>query len=144
MKDSRKSVPDSRSFGKGSEAIPSIAVARLDLILSAIVAAFSFLIYLQTMSRSIPYIDGGELTTDLWTLGIAHPTGYPLYTMLGYLFVHIPIFPEVAMRANLFAALCTSIAAGIIYLVFLRAQVVMAPRETKRVTWSESRKALSM
>lgn len=105
----------------------------MDLILSAIVAAFSFLIYIQTMSRSIPYIDGGELTTDLWTLGIAHPTGYPLYTILGYLFVHIPILPEVAMRANLFAAVCTSIAAGIVYLVFLRAQVVMAPRETKRV-----------
>ncbi len=128
----RKGVPESHSFGKGNEASPSIAVGRLDLIISAIVAAFSFLIYIQTMSKSIPYIDGGELTTDLWTLGIAHPTGYPLYTMLGYLFVHIPILPEVAMRANLFAALCTSIAAGLAYLVFFRAQIVMAPWDTKR------------
>lgn len=90
------------------------------------------------MSRSIPYIDGGELTTDLWTLGIAHPTGYPLYTLLGYLFVHIPILPEVAMRANLFAALCTSIAAGIVYLAFFRAQTVFALRETKQAQKSGS------
>lgn len=79
------------------------------------------------MSRSISYIDGGEITTVLWTLGISHPTGYPLFTLLGYLFVHIPILPEVAERANLFAALCTSIAGGILYLVFIRTQLVLAP-----------------
>ncbi len=101
-------------------------VIRLDLIISSIITAFAFLIYISTMSRSIPYIDGGELTTDLWTLGIPHPTGYPLFSMLGYLFVHIPMLPEVAMRANLFAALCTSVAAGIFYLVFSRAQILLA------------------
>ncbi len=130
MKDSRKSVPESRSPGK--DPVSSLAVSRPDLLISAIVAAFSFLVYIQTMARSVPYIDGGELTTDLWTLGIAHPTGYPLYTMLGYLFVHIPILPEVAMRANLFAALCTSVAAGIVYLVFFRAQVVFGSAAEKR------------
>ena len=70
------------------------------------------------MSRSIPYIDGGELTTVLWTLGIAHPTGYPLFTLFGYAFVHIPLFSEVALRANLFAVFCTSIAGGVFYLAF--------------------------
>ncbi|OYV88299.1 MAG: hypothetical protein B7Z63_00795 [Ignavibacteriae bacterium 37-53-5] len=101
-------------------------VIRLDLIISSIITAFAFLIYISTMSRSIQYIDGGELTTDLWTLGIPHPTGYPLFSMLGYLFVHIPTLPEIAMRANLFAALCTSVAAGIFYLVFSRAQILLA------------------
>ncbi len=78
------------------------------------------------MSRSIPPIDGGELTTVLWTLGIAHPTGYPLFTLLGYAFVHIPIFREVAMRANLFATSCTALAGGIFYFVFQRAQLLLA------------------
>jgi Protein O-mannosyl-transferase TMEM260-like len=113
---------------------PSLAgearVSRLDVIIASTIAAFTFLVYIFTMSRSIPYIDGGELTTDLWTLGICHPTGYPLFTMLGYLFVHIPVLPEVAARANLFAALCTSIAAGIFYLVFTRAQGLLMQGRT--------------
>lgn len=103
----------------------------MDLLISGIIAVFSFLIYFSTMSRSISYIDGGEITTDLWTLGIPHPTGYPLFTMLGYLFMHIPIFPEVAMRANLFAAVSTSVAVGVLYLVFIRAQLVLAPNRVR-------------
>lgn len=96
--------------------------ARVDYLIAAGLIALSFLIYIFTMSRSVPYIDGGELTTVLWTLGIAHPTGYPLFTLLGYLFVHIPIFHEVATRANFFAVACTAFAGGLFYFVFFRAQ----------------------
>ncbi len=149
MKDQRKSANVSRRLRRDTEAGPAggLAVSRLDLIISGIVFAFAFLIYIQTMSRSIPYIDGGELTTDIWTLGIAHPTGYPLFSMLGYLFVHIPILPEVAARANLFAALCTSIAAGLFYLVFLRAQLVFAAagvtdRKSKHAATGDTSKRL--
>lgn len=97
-------------------------------------AAFSLVIYLFTMSRSIPYIDGGELTTVLWTLGIAHPTGYPLFALIGSAFVHIPTFKEVADRANLFAAVCTAAAGGIFYFVFLRAQLCLANRTLPKKT----------
>jgi hypothetical protein len=89
------------------------------------IATLSFLVYLSTMSRSIPYIDGGELTTVLWTLGIAHPTGYPLFTLLGHLFVQIPFSSEVAVRANLFAAVCTAAAGAIFYFVFVKALLVL-------------------
>ena len=51
----------------------------------------SFIVYLQTMAPSVPNIDGGELATVCATLGIAHPTGYPLFTLIGYLFAHLPI-----------------------------------------------------
>ncbi len=127
MKDPKKSGPGGKRDEQSRKAAAPLELSRTDLIIFGIVSALAFSIYIFTMSRSVPYIDGGELTTDLWTLGIAHPTGYPLFTMLGYLFVHIPIFREVAMRANLFAALCTALAAGIFYLVFSRAQIVLAP-----------------
>ncbi|MGO9481900.1 MAG: DUF2723 domain-containing protein, partial [Candidatus Kryptoniota bacterium] len=65
----------------------------------------------------------------LWTLGIAHPTGYPLFMLLGYAFVHLPFFSEVAIRANLFAVVCASIASGVFYFVFLRAQFLFAPAD---------------
>ncbi len=77
----------------------------------------------------MPYIDGGEITTVLWTLGIAHPTGYPLFTLLGHAFVLIPFFHEVVLRANLFAVVCTSLASGIFYFVFVEAQRVLLSSE---------------
>lgn len=45
-----------------------------------------------------------------WTGGIPHPTGYPLYAMLGWAFSHLLIIGEVAWRYNLFSALMGSIA----------------------------------
>ena len=50
-----------------------------------------FIIYLFTLAPSVVQIDSGELATVQATLGIAHPTGYPLFTMIGYLFSLIPL-----------------------------------------------------
>jgi hypothetical protein len=52
---------------------------------------FVFIVYLLTVSHSIAAFDCGELAAVQATLGIAHPPGYPLFTILGYLFVHIPL-----------------------------------------------------
>ena len=52
---------------------------------------FAFIVYLLTVSHSIAAFDCGELAAVQATLGIAHPPGYPLFTILGYLFVHIPL-----------------------------------------------------
>lgn len=93
---------------------------RIVLIISTITSLSLLGIYLSTMSRSITYIDAGELTAVLWTLGIAHPTGYPLFTLLGSAFVRLPIYGEVALRANLFAVLCTALSAGIFLPTFVR------------------------
>lgn len=78
----------------------------------------------------MPYIDGGEITTVLWMLGIAHPTGYPLFTLLGHAFVLIPFFREVVLRANLFAVVTDSLAGGMFYFVFVEAQHVLLSSET--------------
>ncbi|MGB9591831.1 MAG: protein O-mannosyl-transferase family, partial [Candidatus Kryptoniota bacterium] len=95
------------------------------LELSAIASLALAGVYLSTMSRSITYIDAGELTTVLWTLGIAHPTGYPLFTLLGAAFVRIPFYSEVAIRANLFAVICTALSGG-----FFLASFVLILRST--------------
>jgi hypothetical protein len=54
-------------------------------------------------------IDTGELTAVQSVLGIAHPTGYPLFTIIGYLFLKIPLPLTKIYQANLLAALyCTA------------------------------------
>jgi len=92
---------------------------KIPLLFPAIILSALVGVYLSTMSRSIAYIDAGELTTVLWTLGIAHPTGYPLFTLLGAAFVRLPFYNEVAVRANAFAVVCTALSTGVFLMVFV-------------------------
>ncbi|NOG97833.1 MAG: DUF2723 domain-containing protein [Ignavibacteriae bacterium] len=73
------------------------------------------IIYMFTIAPSVIQIDSGELAAVIGTLGIAHPTGYPLFTIAGYLFLLIPLpFTEI-FRTNLLAAIWC--AAGIVFFV---------------------------
>lgn len=79
-------------------------------ILTGLIA---FLIYLTTIAPSVIEIDPGELATVQITLGIAHPTGYPLFTMLGYLFSLLPFPFSKIFQMNLLAAVYCSAAVAL-------------------------------
>ncbi|MBM4165889.1 MAG: DUF2723 domain-containing protein [Ignavibacteria bacterium] len=72
------------------------------------ISFFSFIIYVFTASRTVSFIDAGELATVASTLGIAHPTGYPLFTLLGYFVSKIPFGISTIFKLNLFSALLCS------------------------------------
>jgi len=75
------------------------------------------LLYVVTMNRTIGFIDRGELAAVATTLGIAHPTGYPTLTLLGFLFTRlVPIRPVLAL--DLLAALLVAGGAAILTLLF--------------------------
>jgi len=75
-------------------------------------------LYLLTRYPSAAYIDSGELAVVNGTLGIAHPTGYPLYTILGRLFALLPL--ELMTTQVIFGALCTAVAAAVLFFTFVR------------------------
>jgi hypothetical protein len=50
-----------------------------------------FAVYLITASPAVTEFDSGELAAVQATLGIAHPPGYPLFTIIGFLFLKIPL-----------------------------------------------------
>src|SRR5437764_15450488 len=79
---------------------------------SLLVFLISFIVYLQTLAPAVPFIDGGELATVCATLGIAHPTGYPLFSLIGYLFAHLPIAGHVIMRVNIMSAFFVALGSG--------------------------------
>jgi len=76
-------------------------------------AFFVFVIYLFTMAPSVVQIDSGELAAVQITLGIAHPTGYPLFTIVGYLFSLIPLPFTKIFQMNLLAAIFCSASVGV-------------------------------
>ncbi len=78
-----------------------------------------FFVYLQTIARTVGFIDSGELATVPYVLGIAHPTGYPLWTLITHIFSHLPIAEEEIVRLNIFSSLATSSAAVLFFYAML-------------------------
>jgi hypothetical protein len=75
-----------------------------------ITALFVFIIYLFTLAPSVVEIDSGELATVQITLGIAHPTGYPLFTMAGHIFSLLPLPFSKIYQMNMLAAIWCALA----------------------------------
>lgn len=82
-------------------------------VIALLVGVLSLAAYLTTLAPGLTYTDAGELATACATLGVAHPTGYPLFTLLGHVWTWLP-FPSVIYGMNVFAAVCVSAAAGML------------------------------
>ena len=83
---------------------------------AAAVALVALAIYLRTMLPSTFFWDTGEAQTVPATLSIFHPTGFPVYALIGWLWSQVPI-GEVAWRMNLLSAICVAVAAGLVVLI---------------------------
>ena len=106
-----------------------------------LIALFVFLIYLITLAPSVVQIDSGELAAVQATLGIAHPTGYPLFTMIGYLFSLLPLPFTKIFQLNILAALYCSAAVGVFtYTIKFCLDNLSTFKKTKSVQKESSKK----
>ncbi len=87
---------------------------RLPLLPALLPAAFALLIFGLTLSPTVNFLDSGELTTVAWTAGIAHPPGYPLYTLISSAFIHLPL-GDPAWRMNALSAVFGTLAVSLFY-----------------------------
>lgn len=74
----------------------------------------TFLVYLKTLAPGVFGFDSAELATGVYTQGIIHPPGYPLYLLIGKLFTFLPV-RDVAYRLNLMSAVFASLTVVILY-----------------------------
>ncbi|MCA9951413.1 MAG: DUF2723 domain-containing protein [Anaerolineales bacterium] len=72
------------------------------------IAAFSlpFLLYWLTAAPTIYNLDSAEFTTAVATNGLIRATGYPLYLLLGKLWLWLPLGTDMGYRLNLLSAFC--------------------------------------
>ena len=63
----------------------------LDWSIALALTSLALVVYNATLTPSLSYKspDGNELATVPYLLGLAHSTGYPLYTWLGKLFTYL-------------------------------------------------------
>ncbi len=100
---------------------------KTEYVISAALAIGSFTVYAATLAPTVLFADGGEFQFVPWLPGIAHPTGYPLYVLLGWLFSHMLPVGEVAWRLNLFSAVTGAVAVAMGYLLAQRMVTVTFP-----------------
>src|SRR5215510_7989976 len=95
------------------------SLTRADLSVGALAAMAVGVLYGMSAARDIVLGDTPELITAAITLGVPHPPGYPLFTMLGHLFSMLLIGPP-ALRVNLMAVACGTATVVIVYFTALR------------------------
>jgi hypothetical protein len=98
----------------------------VDLAVAALLAGAALALYVATLAPTILPGDPGEFQFVPPLLGIAHPTGYPLYNLLGWAWSHLPLSSpldapaaDIAYRMNLFSAVAAALAVGLAYLAAL-------------------------
>ncbi len=72
-------------------------------------------VYRTTVCPTVSFTDSGELATVAATLGIAHPTGYPLWTLLGRIASSLPVGSEAIVRLNGLSGLITALGVGFFF-----------------------------
>jgi tetratricopeptide (TPR) repeat protein len=84
-----------------------------------ILIIISFIIYLSTICPTVYLGDSGELTVAAYSLGIPHPSGYPLYALIGKLFCLVPI-GNIGFRMNLMSVFFSLATVWIVYSIIYK------------------------
>ena len=132
--------------------------SRANPIVALGLAVGALLVYVKTTAPTLLMADPAEFQLACNVLGVAHPTGYPLYTMVGWLWSHVLPLGDAAYRINLLSALFAATAVGLTYPLTLKVLHVALPSspETQsrgaavlatlslavsRTFWSQARRA---
>lgn len=75
--------------------------------------------YLLTFARTVTLVDSGELILTSAKLGVAHPPGFPLYTILGYIFSKLPFFGTPAAKMSFMSAVFAALASAVLTLIVI-------------------------
>ncbi|MEW6095927.1 MAG: DUF2723 domain-containing protein [bacterium] len=102
------------------EPIVPMSFSQIDYAGGMLVFFICWAVYLHTLTPTIGFHDSGDMVTAAFVLGIPHPTGYPLYCLLGKLWMTILPIGNIAYRMNLASALCASLACVMVYFIILK------------------------
>lgn len=95
----------------------------LTYILGFLVFFLPLGLYIKTLAPTYIPIDSAEFTMCMYTWGVCHPPGFPLYVALGHFFLKLIPFGTIIWRANLFSAVFGALTALVVYLSFLKLKV---------------------
>lgn len=86
--------------------------ARLGFLLAFLIPA---ILYAASASSEPASWDTAELQGVPYLLGISHPTGFPLYTLIGYAWSHAFAFGSIAWRLNVMSGIAIAVSCAAAY-----------------------------
>ena len=87
------------------------------LRIALVITVAAFALYLRTLAPDVGDADTAEFQFAAWNAGFVHPTGYPLFLILGSAYQHLVPIGNPAFRLNVFNALIAALTIGVMYLV---------------------------
>ncbi|KAI0234820.1 Transmembrane protein 260 [Lamellibrachia satsuma] len=106
--------------GDRGKAIDEERLWARDVKICGFTASLLLGLYMRTLHPSVPGGDSGELIISASELGVAHPPGYPLFTICAKLSMLLLPFGSPALRVNLLNAVFSAATAGLLQLIVLR------------------------
>ncbi len=95
--------------------------------------AVIFALYYVTLAPTIAFWDTAEYIAAAKVLGIPHPPGNPLFTLLGHVWGLLPLASDYAVKINLFAAFTSAAGAGFWFLIAERWLRAILPTRLPRL-----------
>ncbi|MGB7839099.1 MAG: DUF2723 domain-containing protein, partial [Terrimicrobiaceae bacterium] len=99
-------------LGSRGSRIRSHAWQKWDWITGALASMVSFGIYAWSAAPNVTLLDSGEFVVAAQHFGVPHPTGYPLWTLLNWVFLLLPL-GNAAWEVAIFSGLCAAAAVGL-------------------------------
>jgi len=87
---------------------------------TSLLALILFAFYAYHCAPGVTVEDSGDFIMSALTLGTAHPPGYPLYSMLGFVASRLPFIPP-AMAVNLVSGLFAALSAALLFWLLVKA-----------------------
>ena len=101
-----------QSIPSSGRRIRSHTWQKWDLLTGLVAALVSFAVYAWSAAPNVTLLDSGEFLVAAEHFGVPHPTGYPLWTLLNWLFVLLPL-GNAAWEVAIFSGLCAAAAVGL-------------------------------
>ncbi len=101
-----------RIFSSSDRLGPARVWERLDGVTGAIAGLLSFAVYAWSAAPNVTLLDSGEFLVAAQHFGVPHPTGYPLWTFLNWLFLLLPL-GNAAWEVAIFSGLCAAAAVSL-------------------------------
>ena len=85
---------------------------RGDVLAGLFTGLVAFAVYAWTAAPNVTLLDSGEFITAAQHFGVPHPTGYPLWTLLTWIFLLLPL-GNAAWEVAIFSGVCAALAVGL-------------------------------
>lgn len=126
----------STGLGQSTRQAPTEGASRWigsDVAAGLLVCLPLAVLYCVGVQSTVGRGDSAEFVTAAYTLSLAHPPGYPIYTLLGRLCCLLPA-GTIPLRVNLLSSACAFLALVLVFLIAVKEARCTSPNKT--LSWT--------